>query len=41
MQKMYPGIGDTKGGLERVRKQLAEVLPLVWDTLESEYLEDL
>jgi len=41
MQKMYPGIGDTKGGPERVRKRLAEVLPLVWDTLESEYLEDL
>jgi len=41
MQKMHPGIGDTKGGPERVRKRLAEVLPLVWDTLESEYLEDL
>jgi len=41
IQKIYPGIVDTKGGPERVRKLLAEVLPLVWDTLESEYLEDL
>jgi len=41
MQEMYPGIGDTKGGPERFRKRLAKVLPLVWDTLESEYLESL
>ena len=41
IQKMYTGIGDTKGGPERVRKRLAEVPPLVWDTLESEYLDDL
>jgi len=28
-EKMHPGIGDIKGGPERVRKRLAEVLPLV------------
>jgi len=41
MQDLYPEIGDTKGGPEAVRKRLAEVLPLVWDTLESDYLDTL
>jgi len=41
MQKIYPDIRDTKDGPDTVRKCLSEVLLLVWDILESEYLENL
>jgi hypothetical protein len=41
LQQQYPKIGDTKGGKEAVKKRLAEVLPLVWETISEEFFEKL
>jgi hypothetical protein len=38
---MYPGLKDTTGGPEKVRKRLTEVLPKVWDSIEPEFFESL
>lgn len=39
LQQQYLKIGDTRGGKEAVKKRLAEVLPLVWDTTPEEFFE--
>ena len=41
LHQQYPRIGDTPGGKETVKKRLAEVLPLVWETIPAEFLEKL
>jgi hypothetical protein len=41
LQTMYPNIAETRGGKEPVKKRLREVLPLVWDTIPSEFFEKL
>ena len=40
-QQQYPRIGDTPGGKEVVRRRLAHVLPLVWETIPEEFFEKL
>jgi len=37
----YPDILDTRGGPARIRQRLAEVLPLVWDTIPHSFFEKL
>ena len=37
----YPRIADTPGGKEAVKKRLAQVLPLVWETIPEEFFEKL
>jgi len=37
----YQRIGDTTGGKEAVKKRLAQVLPLVWETIPEEFFEKL
>jgi len=34
-------IADTPGGKETVKKRLAQVLPLVWETIPEEFFEKL
>ena len=41
LYQQYPRIGDTPGGKERVKKRLAEVLPIVWETIPEEFFEKL
>jgi transposase len=41
LQIQYPQIKDTPGGPDKVRERLAEVLPLVWDTIPEEFFEKL
>ena len=41
LHQQYPRIGDTPGGKEAVKKRLAEVLPLVWETIPEEFFEKL
>ena len=41
LHQQYPRIGDTPGGKEAVMKRLAEVLPLVWETIPEEFFEKL
>lgn len=41
LQEQYPKISETPGGKEKVRQRLAEVLPLVWDTIPEEFFEKL
>ena len=37
----YPDILDTRGGPNRIRQRLAEVLPLVWATIPNSFFEKL
>ncbi|KAH0602699.1 uncharacterized protein H6S33_008349 [Morchella sextelata] len=37
----YPRIADTKGGPPAVKRELARVLPLVWETIPPEFFEKL
>ena len=41
LHKQYPDILNTPGGPERVRDRLAEVLPLVWETIPESVFEKL
>ena len=41
LHQQYPRIGDTPGGKEAVKKRLAQVLPLVWETIPEEFFEKL
>ena len=41
MHQQYPRIGDIPGGKEAVKERLAEVLPLVWETIAEEFFEKL
>ena len=41
LHQQYPRIGDTPGGKETVKKRLAHVLPLVWETIPEEFFEKL
>ncbi|KAH0605323.1 uncharacterized protein H6S33_004545 [Morchella sextelata] len=40
-QSQYPNIKNTPGGPKRVKERLAEVLPLVWDTIPEDFFERL
>jgi len=40
LHQQYPRIADTPGGKETVKKRLAQVLPLVWETI-PEFFEKL
>ena len=41
LQQQYPRFGNTLGGKEVVRRRLAHVLPLVWETILKEFFEKL
>lgn len=41
LQQQYPRIADTKGGPPAVKRELARVLPLVWETIPPEFFEKL
>jgi transposase len=41
LHQQYPRIGDTPGGKEAVKRRLAQVLPLVWETIPEEFFEKL
>lgn len=41
LQTQYPQIKNTLGGPDKVTERLAEVLPLVWDTIPEEFFEKL
>ena len=41
LHQQYPRIADTPGGKEAVRRRLAQVLPLAWETIPEEFLEKL
>jgi len=41
LHQQYPRISDTPGEKEVVKKRLAEVLPLVWETIPPEFFEQL
>lgn len=41
LQQQYPKTGDTGGGKAAVKKELARVLPLVWETIPEESFEKL
>jgi len=41
LHQQYPRIGDTPGGKEAVKKRLAHVLLLVWETIPEELFEKL
>ena len=41
LHQQYPKIGDTPGGKEAIKKRLAQVLPLVWETIPEEFFEKL
>lgn len=36
MHSQYPNLADTPRGPDKVREKLAEVLPLVWDTIPED-----
>ena len=41
LHQQYPRIGNTPGGKQAVKKRLAQVLPLVWETIPGEFFEKL
>lgn len=41
LHEQYPTFSETKGGRKAVKAKLAEVLPLVWDTIPEELFEKL
>lgn len=41
LQIQYPDIASTLGGPQKVKEKLAKALPLVWDTIPSEFFEQL
>jgi len=41
LHQQYPRIRDTARGKEAVRRRLAHVLPLVWETILEEFFEKL
>ena len=41
LYQQYLRIRDTTGGKETVKKRLAYILPLVWETIPEEFLEKL
>lgn len=41
LHQQYPDIVDTPGMPDKVKEKLAEVLPLVWDTIPEEFFEKL
>ena len=41
LHQQYPRFGNTLGGKEVVRRRLAHVLPLVWETFLEEFFEKL
>jgi len=41
LHQQYPRIADTLRGKEAVKKRLAEVLPLVWETIPEGSFEKL
>ena len=41
LHQQYPRIRDTPGGKEAVKRILAQVLPLVWETIPEEFFEKL
>jgi len=41
LHQQYPRIADTLGGKQAVKRQLAEVLPLIWETIPKKYFEKL
>jgi len=41
LQTQYPDIASTPGGPQKVKEKLAETLPLVWETIPSEFFEQL
>jgi len=41
LHQQYPRIGNTPGGKQAVKNKLAQVLPLVWETIPEEFFEKL
>jgi len=41
LHQQYPDILDTPGGPDRIRARLAEVLPLIWDTIPDSFFKKL
>jgi len=41
LHQQYPDILDTPGGPDRIRAHLAEVLPLVWETIPDSFFKKL
>ena len=41
LHQQYPRIADTPGGKQAVKKRLAEVLALVWETIAEKSFEQL
>jgi len=41
LQALYPDIKDTRGGADKVKERLAEVLPIVWEQMDKEFLKKL
>lgn len=41
LQALYPDIKDTRGGADKVKGRLAEVLPIVWEQMDKEFLKKL
>lgn len=41
LQEQYPKIGETPGGKDKVKQRLAEILPLIWETIPEEFFEKL
>jgi len=41
LHRKYPDIGNTQGGLDKVKARLAEVLPEIWEEILEAYLEKL
>lgn len=39
LQQQYPGIADTRGGPPAIKRELARILPLVWETIPPEFFE--
>ena len=41
LHQQYPRIGNTPGGKQAVKKRLAQVLPLVWETIPEDFFKKL
>jgi len=41
LHQQYPRIGDTPEGKGAIKKGLAQVLPVVWETIPEEFFEKL
>jgi len=41
LHQQYPRIGDTPGGKQGLKRRLAQVLPLVWETIPEEFFDKL